>query len=73
MLGRTGRRFGEVRDAVDGEAAIVSNEIDAQSSTASALDEDIDVGWEGLLGVVVFRWVLMVLLAMISFNACPCR
>ncbi len=40
--------------AVDSKATIISDEIDAEGAFAGALDEDIDVGREGLLGVVVF-------------------
>ncbi len=39
---------------MDGKATIVGNEVDAQRAFgARASDQDVDVGWEGLLGVVV--------------------
>ena len=45
---------GGVHDLVDGEAAGVGDEVDAQAAlVAGAGDEDVDVGGEGLLGVVV--------------------
>lgn len=52
-LGRLAFGGREVSDAVDGEAAVVGDEIYAQGSFAGPLDEDVDVGWEGLLVVVV--------------------
>lgn len=58
-----GRRsaFREVSDAVDGEAAVVGDEVDAQGAFAGALDEDVDVGGEGLLGFVfVLRAITLI-------------
>lgn len=38
---------------MDGEVAVVGYEVDAQGAFACTLDEDVDVGGEGLLRVVV--------------------
>lgn len=61
--------LGKVSDAVDGEAAVIGDEVDAQCAFAGALDEDIDVRGVCLLAViiVVLRFVP------ISFESSPSK
>ena len=42
-----------MRDAVDGEFTGVGDEVEAEGAFRGALDETVDCGREGLLGVVV--------------------